>query len=272
MQRVGLRRSVLYRVALSYSLCSPGSSSFSHARVQKCSAGCRINTFQTVLCGVYFRHMKKYLSILAMVLGLAVVGTPSAFAQGVGVSTGGDSAGISMDGGDSAAPKKKKKKSKKSDDKKKTGAVAKALGKLKTFNGKPSKKAKVYVYLQSASWCMPCNQEMPEVAATYLEMKKDGRAEIILIGHDQDEEAAKKFLKQYKAKFPGTLVSGKNVDKLPGFTVAEGIPHATIVDADGNVLADGYPSSVLPGWKSAVDPDAEPAADAAPAMPRELAE
>ncbi|MBE6418459.1 MAG: TlpA family protein disulfide reductase [Akkermansiaceae bacterium] len=219
--------------------------------------------------------MKKSLRIFTMVLGLAVLGSFSASAQGFGVSSGGDGAGISMDGGDSSAPKKKKKKSKnskKKDDSKKTSAVGKALGKLKTFNGKPSKKAKVYVYLQSASWCQPCNQEMPEVAATYLEMKKDGRAELILIGHDQEEDAAKKFLKQYKAKFPGILVSGKNVDKLPGFTMAQGIPNAIMVDEDGNVLASGYPSSVLPGWKAAVEPAADASADPAPTLPRELAE
>lgn len=201
----------------------------------------------------------KTFRILTLALGLVLSASFAASAQDFGVSTGDAGTGISMDGGEKKA--KKKKKSKKSADKKSTAsAVGKAVGKLKTFNGKPSKKALVYVYLQSASWCGPCNQEMPEVAEIYKEMKKDGRAEIILIGGDQTEDAAKKFLKQYKAKFPGILLGGKNVDALPGFTPARGIPHATMVDAEGKVLADGYPSTVLAQWKQAVEtPDASAA-------------
>lgn len=190
--------------------------------------------------------------ILTLALGLVVSASFTASAQGFGISTGDAGTGISMDGGEKKT--KKKKKSKKSADKKSSAStVGKAVGKLKTFNGKPSKKALVYVYLQSASWCGPCNKEMPEVAEIYKEMKKDGRAELVLLGHDQTEDGAKKFLKQYKAKFPGILVGGKNVDKLPGFQMAQGIPNATMVDAEGNVLANGYPSSVLAQWKQAVE-------------------
>lgn len=200
----------------------------------------------------------KSFQTLAMVMGLMVATTNVSSAQGIGISTGGDEAGISMDAGG------KKKKKKKSSKKKATvGKVGKAVGKLKTFNGKPSKKALVYVYLQSASWCGPCNQEMPEVASTYREMDKDGRAEIILIGCDQTEDGAKKFLKQYKAKFPGVLSTAANVDKLPGFTPARGIPNAIMVDAEGNVLASGFPSEVLQQWQQKVEElEAAPAADA----------
>lgn len=213
----------------------------------------------------------KIFRILTMALALSVVASFSAAAQGFGISDGtGSGTGISMDGGEKKAKKKKKKKSKKADDKKaKATPVGKAVGKLKTFNGKPNKKAQVYIYLQSASWCGPCNQEMPEVAAAYKEMDKDGRAEIILIGHDQTEDGAKKFLKQYKAKFPGILVNGKGVDKLPGFRMAQGIPNAIMVDAEGNVLASGYPSSIIPQWKQAVESlesaEEEPAEEAADA-------
>lgn len=194
----------------------------------------------------------KMLRILTLALGLMVSASFTVSAQDFGVSTGDEGAGISMDGSEKKA--KKKKKSKKADKKKATvSTVGKAVGKLKTFNGKPNKKALVYVYLQSASWCGPCNQEMPEVVKTYKEMQKDGRAEIILLGHDRTEDGAKKFLKQYKAKFPGILLGGKGVNKLPGFRLAEGIPHATMVDSEGNVLASGFPSEVVPQWKQAVE-------------------
>lgn len=140
----------------------------------------------------------------------------------------------------SAQQGKKVKKKKKA----KAGKVATAFKKVKTFNGKPNDKALVYLYLQSASWCGPCNREMPTIVDTYKEMKKDGRVEIVLLGHDRSDDAAKGFLKQYKAKFPGVLSTAKNVDKLPGFTQAGGIPNAIFVDADGNVLAQGHPSSL----------------------------
>ena len=191
----------------------------------------------------------KIFRILTMALGMMVAVSYTASAQGIGISTGGDEAGISMDAGE----KKKKKKKSKKKEKKGTSAVGKAVGKLKTFNGKPSKKAQVYVYLQSASWCGPCNQEMPEVATLYKEMDKDGRAEVILIGHDRTDDDAKAFLKKYKAKFPGILAKEKNVDQLPGFSLASGIPNAIMVDGEGNVLAQGYPTEVMAQWKQAVE-------------------
>ena len=64
---------------------------------------------------------------------------------------------------------------------------------------------------------------------------------------------SQKFLKKYKAKFPGILVGGKGVNKLPGFQVAQGIPNAIMVDGEGNVLSSGHPGSVLAQWKQAVE-------------------
>ena len=125
---------------------------------------------------------------LALLLALVVGASYTVSAQGLNVSTGDTEAGITMDGEEKKAKKKKAKKK----DSKKTAAskVGKAAGKLKSFNGKANKKALVYVYLQSASWCGPCNKEMPEVVKIYNEMKKDGRAELILVGHDQTEDGA----------------------------------------------------------------------------------
>lgn len=216
----------------------------------KSSRLCRLFASQFVPHGVYYGKVMKIFQHFTMIVGLAVAVSFSASAQGIESSSGDSGAGISMEG-DTDKPKKKKKKSEKTE--KKTSPVGKAVGKLKTFNGKPSKKALVYIYLQSASWCPPCNQEMPGVVEAYKEMKKDGRAEIILVGHDSTEDAAKKFLKKYKAKFAGVLSSDKKVADLPGFTLAEGIPNAIMVDAEGNVLASGFPSGIIPQWKQAVE-------------------
>lgn len=181
--------------------------------------------------------MKTITRALVLALGLAVMASCCAFAQE----------------GMPETPAQSVKKGKKAKKTGKAGRVAAALKKIKTFNGKPNAKALVYLFLQSASWCPPCNREMPTIVDTYKKMKKDGRVEIILLGHDDTVDAAKGFLKKYKAQFPGVLATGKNVDKLPGFSMESSIPHAAFVDADGNVLASGHPSSILSSWKSLAD-------------------
>ncbi len=126
--------------------------------------------------------------------------------------------------------------------------VARAAGKVKWASGRPSKKAKYYIYLQSASWCGPCQAEMPHIAEEYKEMKKDGRVELLLISGDRTEGAAKNFLKANKATFPMTLSNAKGVTKLPGFTMAQGIPHAIIVNSAGEVLVNGH-GSIVKDWR-----------------------
>ena len=127
-------------------------------------------------------------------------------------------------------------------------AVAKALSGMETFNGTPNYKAKYYIYLQSASWCGPCNQEMPEIVKAYPKMQKQ-KVEIILVGCDSTVKAAEGFLTKYKAKFPGVMSSAPEARNLPGIQKASGIPHATIVDEKGRVLADGH-GSIIREWES----------------------
>lgn len=146
---------------------------------------------------------------------------------------------------DSSKDKKDKKDAK---DKKEGSAVATALKKLKPFNGKPSAKADMYIYLQSASWCGPCQKEMPRIVEEYKEMKKSGKAEIILVCHDKTEADAKAYVKQHKAKFPVVMVQHKDIETLPGFSKPNGIPNAIFVDKDGKVLMQGH-GSLIETWK-----------------------
>lgn len=142
----------------------------------------------------------------------------------------------------------KNKGKKDAKDSKDANAVAAALKKLSPFNGKPNAKADYYIYLQSASWCGPCNNEMPGVVEAYKEMKKSGRVELVLVSHDKTEGDAKGFLKQYKAKFPAVMVQDKDIDKLPGFSKPNGIPNAIFVDKTGKVLTQGH-GSLIQSWK-----------------------
>lgn len=183
---------------------------------------------------------------------------------------------------DDAAPttklSKKAKKAKKG--KKKTGkaeeeadaeteeSVVAAKIKDNTYftESKPNLKAQYFIFLQSASWCGPCNAEMPEVTKAYEQMKASGKVELILLSADRTEAEAKGFLDKYKATFPGLMPKGASIPTLPE---ARGIPNATIMRADGTVLDSGH-GSIIRGWKdktigkyAVVGDDGEPRVGAA---------
>ena len=128
--------------------------------------------------------------------------------------------------------------------------VAAALAKLPCFNGKPASDAKYYIYLESASWCGPCRAEMPKIVKAYADMRADG-VELILIGQDTSSEAAQEYLKTFGATFPGVFGRADGVAELPGYTSADYVPHAIMVDAQGNVLVDGHGSLSL-RWKKII--------------------
>ncbi len=183
----------------------------------------------------------KAIKMLTLALGLCIMSSYVAPAQEL-------SADVTEE---VATPKKSKKKDKKKK-KAKAGAVAKALKKVKRASGKYNQKALVYVYLQSASWCGPCKQAMPEIVKQYKEMREDGRAEIVLVGWDMSPDGVKNYIEGYKCKMPAVHKDAKNVGKLPGFSPASGIPFAIMVDADGKVLHQGSPY-VVAKWKEEVE-------------------
>lgn len=139
--------------------------------------------------------------------------------------------------------------------------------KLKSFNGKPNAKATYYFYLCSASWCGPCQREMPELVEAHKKMKKDGRCEIILVGYDKTLDGAKAYLKSHKAKFAGVWGEDKNIKELPGYQPVPGIPYAILVDRSGKVLTVNH-ASMIKDWKSIADRlDAEAESPAAEEEP-----
>lgn len=125
--------------------------------------------------------------------------------------------------------------------------VPQAIEALDFFNGKPSTKAKYYLYLHSASWCGPCRALMPQLIKEYPAMKK-AKVEIILIGYDDSVEKATEYITHYDKGISGILYTNGGVQKLPGFAKPDGIPHATIVSRKGKVLYNGHGSGAL-NWK-----------------------
>lgn len=134
--------------------------------------------------------------------------------------------------------------------------------KLKSFNGKPNPKAEYYFYLCSASWCGPCQKEMPGIVEEHKKMKKDGRCDIILLGHDHSLEEAKAYLKSHKAKFAGVWCKDAKINELPGNQPVPGIPYVILVNRSGKVITVNH-ASVIHDWKSLIERAEE--ATAAPA-------
>lgn len=134
-------------------------------------------------------------------------------------------------------------------DKSAKGAVGAAIKKLTDdqiwSDTKPSAKADYYIYLSSASWCGPCNAEMPHVVEQYKKM--GSKVELILVSADSTKEAARGFMDKYGAKFP--CVSKAGGATLPGYTAPNGIPNAIFVTKTGKVLKNGHGGEVM-NWQS----------------------
>ena len=129
-------------------------------------------------------------------------------------------------------------------------AVGEALKEIKKFvtSKKPNTQAKYYIFLESASWCRPCNMEMPSVVKAYKEFSKTKQVELILMSHDNDGATAKAFMKKYHGNFPCIIANSADAKVIPGFKPANGIPHAIIMDASGKVITEGH-GSLVAKWK-----------------------
>lgn len=97
---------------------------------------------------------------------------------------------------------------------------------LKQFRGKV-----VYVDFW-ASWCVPCRKSFPWLNQMQARYGKSG-LKIIAINLDEDSQLAKKFLKQYPAKFTvGFDPSGKSAEAYG----LRGMPSSYLIDRHGKLL------------------------------------
>ena len=130
-------------------------------------------------------------------------------------------------------------------------AVGKALEAIQGYvtEKRPDTHARYYIYLQSAGWCGPCNQEMPKIVAEYGEMRKNG-VELIFVSCDKTPEDAAAFMKKYGADFACVGFSTPAAAALPGFTPERRVPRMSIVDASGKVVQPPvFAAHVLPKWR-----------------------
>lgn len=114
-------------------------------------------------------------------------------------------------------------------------------------NARPAASAKYYIILESASWCGPCRREMPLIVKAYPEMKAAG-VELVQLSRDADLKAAEKWAKDENAPF--AIVAPGSEPKFPkALPPAPGIPQMYILNAAGDVVAEGHPAMLLPRWK-----------------------
>jgi thiol-disulfide isomerase/thioredoxin len=83
-----------------------------------------------------------------------------------------------------------------------------------------------------ATWCPPCQKEIPALETLYKRF--GGQGLIILAISDEDGKTVKPFIESRKVTYPILLDSGRKVNDL--FQV-EGIPKSFVYDRSGKLVA-----------------------------------
>jgi thiol-disulfide isomerase/thioredoxin len=85
-----------------------------------------------------------------------------------------------------------------------------------------------------ATWCGPCQKELPNVIAAYEKHKAQG-FEVIGVSLDKDLEALATFLEQKPLPWP--TLAGDGTEELATKYGVRGIPTLMLVDREGKVAA-----------------------------------
>jgi thiol-disulfide isomerase/thioredoxin len=108
---------------------------------------------------------------------------------------------------------------------------------LETLQGKKvslaSESGKVVVLSFWATWCVPCQQDMPEMQALYQDLKGKG-FEILAVDVLEDKATVQSFLKAHGYTFPVLLDTD---GKVAGIYAAQGLPTNYVIDSKGRILA-----------------------------------
>lgn len=109
--------------------------------------------------------------------------------------------------------------------------------KLKDLNGKEVslsdfKGKKVFLNFW-ASWCRPCNSEMPDIEKLYIETK-DSDLVILAVNLGENKDTVQNYTKANKYTFNVLLDIDQNVGRQYNVTA---IPTSYFIDKDGNIIS-----------------------------------
>lgn len=100
----------------------------------------------------------------------------------------------------------------------------------------------LYIFLFSASWCPPCNQQMPGIISKYnaLKKKSPNGFELILVSADNTAEDMKKYMVGKAMPWPALAFNHRNAAAAAKAFSGEGIPSLVLMTKDGEFIDGSY--------------------------------
>jgi thiol-disulfide isomerase/thioredoxin len=97
-------------------------------------------------------------------------------------------------------------------------------------------KGKVVLLNFWATWCVPCQHEMPLLGE--MQKKYEDRG-VVVLGASVDDERSQPLIQPFaeKNKIPFPLLLGATTDQMQQLQLGEAIPATAFFDADGNLVA-----------------------------------
>lgn len=83
-----------------------------------------------------------------------------------------------------------------------------------------------------ASWCPPCQAEMPSIEALYKKLGKDDRFVFLFINEDDDKEKARNFLEKNHYTIPLYSSSGTIPDEI----YSGSLPTTIVMNKEGKIV------------------------------------
>jgi peroxiredoxin len=123
----------------------------------------------------------------------------------------------------------------------KTGDIAPAFA-CKTIDGKTfdlnSCKGKIVMINFFATWCGPCNQELPVLQENiWNKYRNNPGFVLIILGREHSEQEVREFAEKHKFTMPFAPDPGRAIFKL---YATQNIPRNVIVGPDGRIIFQNY--------------------------------
>ena len=115
-----------------------------------------------------------------------------------------------------------------------------------------SLKGKVVVLNFFATWCGPCNAEMPELQKLSEKYKANKAFTLISVGREHSIDEVKKFAEEKKLTFTFAADPKREAYKL---FATQFIPRSYVIDRDGKIVFQsmGFDPKTLPAMTEAID-------------------